>query len=145
MQDSSYLTDIWYMAMPASKLKIGHMLAKTLLGQSILFGRDKTGEVFALRNLCPHRGIPLHYGQFDGCEFECCYHRWRFNTAGVCTDIPSLVSEQKFNVSRIKVFKFPCQEIQGNIWIYMPSNGKMPAVLPALPKLPSIDNQAPQM
>ncbi len=143
---SQFLTDIWYLVFPGTALKSGQMTAKTLLGQSILFGRDRQGEPFALRNICPHRGIPLSYGRFDGCEVECCYHGWRFNTQGICTDIPSLLPEQKFNISRVKVLKFPCQEVQGNIWIYIPAiNSKIPENLPPVPLAPDIDNSSPQL
>ncbi|HVV68456.1 MAG TPA: Rieske 2Fe-2S domain-containing protein [Gammaproteobacteria bacterium] len=141
-----FLTDIWYLALPGNALKSGQMTAKSILGQSLLFGRAKTGEPFALRNICPHRGIPLSYGRFDGCEVECCYHGWRFNTGGVCTDIPSLLPEQKFNISRVKVFKFPCHEVQGNLWVYIPPPGKpIPKTLPPIPCVPDVGNIAPQL
>lgn len=137
-----FLTNTWYMATPGSFLKPGEMRAKKLLGRPILLGRNSAGEAFALRNICPHRGIPLSYGQFDGCEIQCCYHGWRFNTQGVCTDIPSLVPEQKINLSRIKVTQFPCQEIQGNIWVYIPTDEKkIPETLPPIPLVPDFDTQ----
>ena len=79
------------------------MMAKTLLGEPLLFGRGADGRVFALRDICPHRGIPLSFGRFDGREVECCYHGWRFDGAGRCTAIPSLVPEQEFDIGRIKV------------------------------------------
>ena len=147
MHDTSlFLTDIWYLALPGTALKPGKMTAKTILGQSVLFGRSQTGEPFALRNICPHRGIPLSYGRFDGCEVECCYHGWRFNLDGVCTDIPSLLPEQKFNISRVKVLKFPCREVQGNLWIYMPSPGKpLPETLPPVPHVPDVGDIAPEL
>jgi len=138
-EPSTFLTDVWYLATPGNKLKPGQMQAKTLLGQSLLLGRSKTGEPFALRNVCPHRGVPLSYGKFDGCEIECCYHGWRFNTSGTCTAIPSLVPEQKRDLSRIKVMEFPCQEVQGNVWVYMPAPyGQIPEQLPPVPRVPDI-------
>lgn len=143
--DNLHLTNIWYMAIPGRQLKAGQMTAKTLLGRSILIGRSKNGEPFALRNICPHRGIPLSYGRFDGCEVECCYHGWRFNTSGACTAIPSLVADQKFNLSRVKVFNFPCQEVQGNIWIYIPHDNKIPENLPQVPVIPDIGNRSYQL
>jgi phenylpropionate dioxygenase-like ring-hydroxylating dioxygenase large terminal subunit len=129
------------MAIPGKSLKPGQMKAKRLLNRGIVLGRDQAGEVFALRDICPHRGIPLSYGKFDGCEIQCCYHGWRFNTQGMCTDIPSLVPEQKFNLSRIKVAQFPCQEIQGNIWVYIPENEKkLPENLPSAPQIPEFSS-----
>ncbi len=113
------LSDIWYFAMPGARLKRGAMQAKTLLKQPVLFGRTDAGEVFAIRDICPHRGIPLSCGRFDGREVECCYHGWRFGPDGVCTAIPSLVPGQEFDVSRIKTRRHPVREVQGNVWIWM--------------------------
>jgi phenylpropionate dioxygenase-like ring-hydroxylating dioxygenase large terminal subunit len=137
------LTNTWYMAMPGKLIKPGEMKAKKILSRPIVLGRSKTGEVFALRDICPHRGIPLSYGTFDGCEIQCCYHGWKFNTKGTCTDIPSLVPEQKFNIDRIKVSDYPCEEVQGNIWIYIPTNERnMPTDIPPAPRLPQFADNA---
>ena len=95
MPESEILRDLWYMAVPGQQLKRGQMLGKILLGQSLVLGRDANGDVFALRDICPHRGIPLSHGQFDGREIECCYHGWRFNCGGGCTHIPSLLPDRK--------------------------------------------------
>ena len=48
----------------------------------MLLGRTSDGEIFALRDFCPHRGMPLRFGNFDGQTIECCYHGWCFNTDG---------------------------------------------------------------
>ena len=53
------LRDVWYYAMPSYRLKRGKMIAKTLLDEPVLIGRDQDGKAFALVDICPHRGIPL--------------------------------------------------------------------------------------
>jgi len=133
------LRNLWYLALPARQLKRGGVHAKVLLGDPILFGRDRDGGVFALRDICPHRGIPLSDGTFDGCEVMCGYHGWRFDTSGRCTEIPSLAEGQKLNLSRIGVTRYPCREVQGNIWIYMQDGkGGDDAALPPVPLAPDI-------
>ena len=86
------LREMWYFAIPGKSLKPGRMQRKLLLGEPILLGRATDGRVFALRDICPHRGIPLSYGRFDGAEIECCYHGWRFAPTGRCI---STVSTQR--------------------------------------------------
>ena len=54
--------------MPGGRLKTGRLVAMTLLGEPLVFGRDHAGAPFALRDNCPHRGVPLSYGAFDGKE-----------------------------------------------------------------------------
>jgi phenylpropionate dioxygenase-like ring-hydroxylating dioxygenase large terminal subunit len=146
MTNLPFLYDMWYMAMPGRKLKTGKMTSKTILGQKILIMRSENNEVFAMRDLCPHRGIPLSYGEFDGKEITCRYHGWQFNTTGQCTAIPSLTAEQNFKISRVKVCSYPCQEVQGNIWVFVSQmDSVMSADPPPVPTLPEIGNQVPQL
>jgi phenylpropionate dioxygenase-like ring-hydroxylating dioxygenase large terminal subunit len=136
----AFLAGIWYFAMPGRSLPAGRMMAKMLFGQPLLFGRTRDGEPFCLLDICPHRGIPLHHGSFDGNEVECCYHGWRFDRAGRCTAIPALVEGQKFDVSRIKVRRFPCREVQGNVWVL---NGSDETVAPPIVTLPPVCDSPP--
>ena len=119
-----FLRNIWYYALPAARLKPGAMMAKTLLGEPVLLARSRAGKVFALRDICPHRAVPLTDGRFDGHEIECCYHGWRFDPSGRCTAIPSLVEGQDLDFSRFRVKQYPVREVQGNIWIYMAADDK---------------------
>ena len=134
MLTTALLTDCWYVAAPSSQLARGETLALTLLGQEILFGRTRDGEVFALKDFCPHRGMPLRYGRFDGCEVECCYHGWRFNIEGTCTAIPSLLPDDETDISRIRIGNYPTQEKDGLIWIFI---GEKKENLPEVPSMPS--------
>jgi phenylpropionate dioxygenase-like ring-hydroxylating dioxygenase large terminal subunit len=128
-----FLEKLWYFALPGPALKRGAMLAKTLLGKPILLARGTDGAPFALHDICPHRGIPLSKGRFDGHEVECFYHGWRFGGDGRCTAIPSLIEGQKFNVERVQVRRYPCREVQGNIWVYFGDEGDTPGDPPHLP------------
>lgn len=137
--ESEILRDVWYMAAPGRELRRGQMLGKMLLGQSIVLGRDAAGQPFALRDICPHRGIPLSHGQFDGREIECCYHGWKFTCDGGCSQIPSLLPTQKFDLGRVRVDRFPCREVQGNVWVFLPSNESvLPDPLPEIPVIPDV-------
>ncbi len=136
------LREMWYYAIPADRLKPGRTLAKTLLGERVLLGRTREGSAFALRDICPHRGIPLSDGRFDGREIECCYHGWRFDAAGRCTAIPSLVADQKFELGRIAVDAYPVREAQGNIWVFF---GRDPGAAPEIPLLPGIGARGPDL
>ena len=118
------------------------MLPKVMLGEPILIGRDAAGTAFALRDPCPHRGMPLSAGHFDGSEIECCYHGWRFDTSGRCTTIPSLVPGQAFAPARIRTRSYPIREIQGNLWVYL---GKNPAGAPEIPVLEGFGECRPNL
>ena len=129
---ASPLREAWYYAVPSRALRRGATLPKLMLGEPVLLGRDRDGAPFALKDLCPHRGMPLSAGRFDGREIECCYHGWRFAPSGACTAIPSLVEGQKINLDRISAGAYPVREINGNLWVYF---GKEPEAAPAIPVL----------
>ena len=137
MSETELLRDCWYVAAHAGALARGAMLPVTLLDEQVLLGRDNHGSVFALRDFCPHRGIPLRYGRFDGNEIECCYHGWRFNSQGCCTTIPSLVAGDPTDVSKIKTPAYACVEQDGLIWVYMARDAKQPPASPPTHMLPS--------
>jgi phenylpropionate dioxygenase-like ring-hydroxylating dioxygenase large terminal subunit len=118
-QKQTFLRNIWYYALPGRQLKTGQMFAKQLLGEPVVFGRTNSGEVFALRDICPHRAVPLSCGRFSGEEIECAYHGWRFDEAGQCKAIPALNADQDLDLSKFQVRRYPVREVQGNIWIYM--------------------------
>ncbi|MBD8892378.1 aromatic ring-hydroxylating oxygenase subunit alpha [Roseibium litorale] len=120
------LRGLWYVACPGSDIKPGAMTGKKLMGEMVLLGRDKHGKVFALRDICPHRGIPLRHGWFDGEHVQCCYHGWKFGTDGTCVDIPSTHEYQTIDYSKISCGAFPCIEQQGLIWVYFAENGEKP-------------------
>jgi phenylpropionate dioxygenase-like ring-hydroxylating dioxygenase large terminal subunit len=131
-----FLTNMWYFAAASNKLKPGKTLTKVMLGQPVLIGRDRQGKLFAMVDICPHQGIPLSDGWFNGTEVTCCFHGWTFDTNGVCTSIPSLVDDQKLNICKIKTKSFPCQETMGSIWVYF---GDKTENLPAIPQAPGLD------
>jgi nitrite reductase (NADH) small subunit len=45
-------------------------------GVAIAVFRTSTGEVFALRDQCPHRGGPLSLGMVHGTRVTCPLHDW---------------------------------------------------------------------
>jgi phenylpropionate dioxygenase-like ring-hydroxylating dioxygenase large terminal subunit len=124
---SGFLRDIWYFAALGGELKPGKLQRYEILGEPVLIGRTRSGEVYGLRDVCPHRAAPLSAGRLvagdSGAELvECPYHGWRFRTDGACAAIPSLVDDQAIDVSRIRVRRYPVVESQGLVFIWMTSD-----------------------
>jgi len=118
----AFLRDLWYMPALANSLAPGQMRREMLLGEPVVLGRLKSGEVFALRDICPHRGVPLSAGRIlaEG-SVECPYHGWRFKRDGTCSKIPSLTGTEDLKPEQIRVRAYPVREQDGLIWIYMPA------------------------
>ncbi len=121
-----FLTDIWYFAALSSDLKPGKLARHELLGEPVMLGRSKGGQLFALRDICPHRAAPLSAGRFHqessgATTVECPYHGWRFGADGACVAIPSLVEDQAMDVGRIRVRGYPIAESQGLVFVWVGS------------------------
>ncbi len=70
--------------------------------------------VFALDNLCPHRGAPLHEGFVTEGFVTCPWHQWQFQLDdGVCRNIP-----------KVRVDSYPVEVRDGAIWINLEEKGK---------------------
>ena len=128
----------WYPALRASALRRGKTAKTLLLGLPLLLGRKNDGTLFAMRDLCPHRGIPLSAGWFDGETVQCKYHGWRFDPcSGQCREIPSLTGADALDPTKIYASALPCQERDGYAWVYVPAagEGRIVKALPAVPEL----------
>ncbi|MDP9049339.1 MAG: Rieske 2Fe-2S domain-containing protein [Acidobacteriota bacterium] len=114
----------WYPAMRAGELTRGKARTTLLLGHPLLLGRKNDGKVFAMRDLCPHRGIPLSAGWFDGETVTCKYHGWEFEPcSGQCKLIPSLTDADTLDATKIYAAAYPCEERDGHAWVYLPQPG----------------------
>src|SRR5581483_6808042 len=137
--DALMLYGFWYRAIASGELTRDRLHKIMLLETPLVIGRDTHGKAFALRDACPHRGMPLSYGRFDGQQIECSYHGWKFDAhTGQCALIPSLTSDQNLKTDRIYAGSYPCEERDGFIWIFVPDPppagaGFMKAVPPPVP------------
>jgi phenylpropionate dioxygenase-like ring-hydroxylating dioxygenase large terminal subunit len=147
--DSLMLTGFWYRALPSEKVKPGQLQKAMLLEIPLVIGRDHHGHPFALRDACPHRGMPLSCGRFDGEQVECSYHGWRFDAhSGQCQLIPSLPSDQNLKVDRIYAGNYACEEHDDFVWVFVPDPtpagaGFSPREEPRLsiPRVPTFSNK----
>ncbi len=130
---TGYLYDIWYFAALASDLKPGKLQRYEILGEPVLLGRTHKGEVYALRDVCPHRAAPLSAGRLADGMVECPYHGWKFRTDGQCAAIPSLVDDQQMDVSKIRVRRYPAAESQGLVFVWISSDPRFDSEPPIAP------------
>lgn len=135
--DAGFLWDFWYPAMRSDRIRGRNLATTMLLEVPLVVGRTNEGKAFAMRDSCPHRGIPLSYGHFDGKNLQCSYHGWKFDAcSGRCVEIPSLTSHDPLKVERISAGHFPCEERDGYVWVYMNAPGtRLPESLPTVPEL----------
>jgi phenylpropionate dioxygenase-like ring-hydroxylating dioxygenase large terminal subunit len=121
---ATLLFNDWYPALRADRLRGTKVQTALLLGIPMVLGRKRDGTLFAMRDSCPHRGIPLSCGHFNGETLACKYHGWEFAPeTGQCTLIPSLTSHDTLDATRIYGTAYACVERDGYAWVYVPEAG----------------------
>ncbi|MEM6947433.1 MAG: Rieske (2Fe-2S) protein [Pseudomonadota bacterium] len=112
----------WQIALPSGAVRPGGQARCILGGQPVLVGRTLERGLFAFRDVCPHRLVPLSAGrQVDThgeATVECPYHGWRFGTDGVCRLIPSLTERDSYRLSAFRAQSFPVFETAGAIFLW---------------------------
>ena len=71
--------------------------------------------LFAIDNICPHRGAPLHDGMVSDSQVTCPWHQWQFQLEdGVCLNIP-----------KVRIATFAVEVRDGTIWINTENQGAL--------------------
>ena len=142
---ATLLYNDWYPAMRSESLRGRKLQTAMLMGIPLVLGRKENGSIFAMRDSCPHRGIPLSCGWFDGREVTCKYHGWAFEpSSGQCARIPSLTAADTLGPEKIFATAFPCEERDGYAWVYVPEPGTGRARIgeqPPVPELPKFSTK----
>ncbi len=133
---SAPLFGFWYPACASSDLHPGTLKGTVLLGLPIVVCKTAQGAVAAMRDICPHSGMPLSFGRMREDCVECAYHGWRFDAKGRCQVIPSLVEDSPIRPDKIGVTTYPCRERDGYIWVFVPDPQRPDQPVPEVPPLP---------
>lgn len=117
------LRNFWYPVAWSQQIRRKPTSVK-LLGEEVMLMRDG-GEVFALHDRCPHRGVPLSLGsqQFPG-TVTCAYHGWTYRLdngvlAAVITDGPDSPM-----CGKVAVRSYPTAERLGLVWVFVGDSDK---------------------
>lgn len=103
----------------------------TLLDIRLALYKTESGQVHLVRDICPHRGVPLTKGWVEGEELICPYHGLRFNGAGKCTKIPAQPDIKKIS-DRFSLTQFPVILKYGLVWTSINGRDEELANLPVL-------------
>src|ERR1700736_4585371 len=85
-----------------------------ILGEQLVAFRDTKGRIGLLDAFCPHRRANLFWGRNEECGLRCVYHGWKFDTNGICVDMPNEPEECGFE-SRVRIKAYPTREYGGLI------------------------------
>jgi phenylpropionate dioxygenase-like ring-hydroxylating dioxygenase large terminal subunit len=113
------LLEYWYPAMPNKEVGKKKPVALKILGKELVFFRDRSGEVQALWDYCPHRGAYLSWGDcFWNGFVSCPYHGATFDGEGRCVAVITEGPDSKM-VGRMSARKYPTITLKGTVFVWM--------------------------
>lgn len=117
--------EYWYPGIEARRIG-GKPVHLKMLGEDLVFYRDKDNQVVALDEWCPHRGARLSLGV---CEFKgtitCPYHGYTFDGTGQC--VAGLIdSPDSPFVPKLRARAYPTAERLGIVFVWMGETEPVP-------------------
>jgi phenylpropionate dioxygenase-like ring-hydroxylating dioxygenase large terminal subunit len=113
------LREYWYPALPARAVGWTKPVGLRMLGEDLVFFRDTAGEVQALLDVCPHRGVALSEGDcFWQGTVSCPYHGATYNGDGECVEFITEGPDSKM-VGRLRARKFPTRTLKDMVFVWM--------------------------
>lgn len=111
--------EYWYPALPVKDVKKKKPSVLRMLGDDLVFFRDKEGGIRALRDACPHRGAYLSMGD---CFYEgtvtCPYHGATFDGDGNCVAFLTEGPDSKM-VGAMKAWTYPTTVVKDMVFVWM--------------------------
>ncbi|AOA58087.1 Rieske 2Fe-2S domain-containing protein [Acinetobacter larvae] len=139
-QDWEILAQHWYPVARIEDVSTQPQQVK-LLDVKMAVYQTAAGEIHLVRDMCPHRGVPLSKGWVEGEQLICPYHGLHFNGAGKCIKIPAQPELKKIS-ERFSLLCFPVLLRYGLVWTSLLARDVDNAVLPYMPTWQQPDQQS---
>ena len=91
-------------------------VVRSVLGDSLLITRDRTGTSHVLLNYCRHRGAMPACGSGNSARFVCPYHAWTYKNTGELFMVPGKAGFDSMDVKDYGLVELPSVERYGFIW-----------------------------
>ena len=91
-------------------------VVRSVLGDSLLVTRDRTGTSHVFLNYCRHRGAMPACGSGNASRFVCPYHAWTYRNTGELCMVPGKSGFDSMNTADYGLVELPSQERHGFVW-----------------------------
>lgn len=121
------LREYWYPAILARKVGRRKPVGVRLLGENVVFFRDRDGKIVALQDLCAHRGTRLSGGvcHFPG-TVSCPYHGWTYDAQGKCVAVLVEGPDSHVPQTSARVQVKHVRELRGIVWVWIGDGQPVP-------------------
>lgn len=115
-----FVKNSWYVAAWSEEVGQRQPLARTVIGERIVFFRTSNDQVVALEDRCAHRHMPLSLGRItEDDTLVCAYHGLAYDETGACVRVPG-----QETAGSIRIRKYAVEERNGLVWLWMGPPGQ---------------------
>jgi phenylpropionate dioxygenase-like ring-hydroxylating dioxygenase large terminal subunit len=112
------IPNYWYPVIASRSLRSGKPRSLTLFNEKVMLLRER-GTVYALKDRCPHRGVPISLGRQEFCgTFSCRYHGWTFDLKSGTLVAALTDGPESAIVGKAHIPTYPVAERCGVVWLF---------------------------
>jgi 5,5'-dehydrodivanillate O-demethylase oxygenase subunit len=127
------LRQFWHPVATSAHLASGTARKLRVMCEDLTLYRGESGTPYLVGGRCAHRCTVLHTGWVQNDQIRCMYHGWRYDGAGLCTEMPA---EKNAKPGLVRIASYPVYEYCGLIFAYM---GEAPAPPFELPRKDALE------
>jgi choline monooxygenase len=117
IEESQILRRVPLAIVPSAQLpNVNDFMVRSVLGDSLLVTRDRTGASHVFLNYCRHRGAMPACGSGNASKFVCPYHAWSYRNTGELFMVPGSAGFDSMNKADYGLVELPSEERHGFIW-----------------------------
>jgi phenylpropionate dioxygenase-like ring-hydroxylating dioxygenase large terminal subunit len=126
IEESQILRRVPLAIVPSAQLaRTNDFVVRSVLGDSLLVTRDRSGVSHVFLNYCRHRGAMPACGSGNASRFVCPYHAWTYKNTGELFVVPGKSGFDSMNTADYGLVELPSQESHGFVWAVLTAGGRI--------------------
>ncbi|PEG61739.1 Rieske 2Fe-2S domain-containing protein [Mycolicibacterium boenickei] len=117
IEESQILRRVPLAIVPSAQIaEKNDFVVRSVLGDSLLVTRDRTGASHVFLNYCRHRGAMPACGSGNASRFVCPYHAWTYRNTGELFMVPGKAGFDTMDPAEYGLVELPSEERYGFVW-----------------------------
>lgn len=117
IEESQILRRVPLAIVPSAQIaEKNDFVVRSVLGDSLLVTRGRTGASHVFLNYCRHRGAMPACGSGNASRFVCPYHAWTYRNTGELFMVPGKAGFDTMDPKEYGLVELPSEERYGFVW-----------------------------
>ncbi|OBK45628.1 aromatic ring-hydroxylating oxygenase subunit alpha [Mycobacterium kubicae] len=126
IEESQILRRVPLAIVPSAQVAAANdYVVRSVLGDSLLVTRDRTGTSHVFLNYCRHRGAIPACGSGNASRFVCPYHAWTYRNTGELFTVPGKAGFDSMDTKDYGLVELPSEERHGFIWAVLTADASI--------------------